>query len=616
MKKIGKHLSSLALVLAMVLSFCLPAFATSTPTKGTSAVQANSTSTATINVATGNANDTLNAYKVVEVTLDEASNKLDMEFTETFQAFLTATNNRMTVADYAKLTSSGAWDGKDYVGESGAELRELLGAFSAYVKSNDVTVDYTTTTNDNGVAAFNNVAMGQYIILGAGNSQGALIYQTVTAEVVPFVNESENRYDIYPSYDVTMKTSKPSIDKNITAGDVKDDTLDNNKADTGDKHDKHQATANIGDTLTYTLKVAVPTYPEGATNKTFYIGDTLSKGLKLNAGSIVVKGYTSVDDKTGVILGTSDAYTTDTSAVADNGGKFYVDFKIDEIKSYMFVTVEYTAVITEEASLGTITGNPNDVDLIYSNSPFDGNTWEPGEDRPDHTEGYGHDEDKEIVYTYALAIDKYEEKMPGEKLAGATFEIHKQKDCKDEAIATIITDENGVAHYEGLAAGTYYLKETKAPAGYNLMDAPVEITIDSTSTPHTVTVTKETTDYVYTSNPDEAEVQPAVQAETRYGEKLYLTNDGIVTTENTGIPAYVKTTTTKKWTEEVTEIGESDTANGYYVAGVENSKGAHLPTTGGIGTTIFYIVGGCLMIGAAILLITKKRMTAKESVHE
>lgn len=276
----------------------------------------------------------------------------------------------------------------------------------------------------------------------------------------------------------------------------------------------------------------------------------------------------------------------------------------------------YTAVITEEASLGTITGNPNDVDLIYSNSPFDGNTWEPGEDRPDHTEGYGHDEDKEIVYTYALAIDKYEEKMPGEKLAGATFEIHKQVDCKDEAIATITTDENGVAHYEGLAAGTYYLKETKAPAGYNLMDAPVKITIDSTSTPHTVTVTKETTDYVYTSNPDEAEVQPAKQAETRYGEKLYLTSDGIVTTENTDIPAYIKTTTTKKWTEEVTEIGESDTANGYYVAGVENSKGAHLPTTGGIGTTIFYIVGGCLMIGAAILLITKKRMTAKESVHE
>ena len=98
------------------------------------------------------------------------------------------------------------------------------------------------------------------------------------------------------------------------------------------------------------------------------------------------------------------------------------------------------------------------------------------------------------------------------------------------------TNDQGAAEFKGLKNGTYYLLETEAPAGYNLLDAPVEITINGSS-------------------------------------------------------ATATSLTSLTHTEQV-----------------ENSTGAVLPSTGGMGTTIFYVTGSVLVLAAVVLLVTKKRM--------
>lgn len=110
----------------------------------------------------------------------------------------------------------------------------------------------------------------------------------------------------------------------------------------------------------------------------------------------------------------------------------------------------------------------------------------------------------------------------------------------------------------GLDAGTYYLEETKAPTGYNLLADPIK----------TATIKD---------------------------------NDGVPGVEN----ALEKLEIT---VGEKTEAGNAST--GIVNTTVQNNKGATLPETGGIGTTIFYVVGGLLTVGAVVLLVTKKRMSA------
>ena len=172
--------------------------------------------------------------------------------------------------------------------------------------------------------------------------------------------------------------------------------------------------------------------------------------------------------------------------------------------------------------------------------------------------------DTTTTYTWKLPIYKYH--MDGEAkkaLAGAEFILYKGSEenrdyakvtegkltgwTKEKAEATkLVSGDDGMIAVEGLDADTYYLEETKAPGGYNKLAGPVKVDIS-----HTVT-----------------------------DEGAHMTN-------------------TLKQDETVVEKVE-----------IENKSGTELPSTGGIGTTIFYVLGSILVIGAVVLLIAKKRMSA------
>lgn len=149
-----------------------------------------------------------------------------------------------------------------------------------------------------------------------------------------------------------------------------------------------------------------------------------------------------------------------------------------------------------------------------------------------------------------------------------TPDFYDAQDNKSDLVMT--SDANGFVKIAGLEAGTYYLEEVRAPKGYNMLNGPI-----------TVTITKETTpsDSVKISY---SYKNPQGETETGEGEDIDLLN-GIVVTE-----------------------GEHDASIDNAIA-IQNSYGPEMPITGGMGTTLFYVIGSFLMIGAAVMLVAKKR---------
>ncbi len=242
---------------------------------------------------------------------------------------------------------------------------------------------------------------------------------------------------------------------------------------------------------------------------------------------------------------------TDYTVTVD-GQKVTIDFiNFKQYAKDAEITIKYTATVNENAIVG-VEGNPNAADLTYSNNPQDATSKETTPD--------------EIVYTYLvdLIINKTDEN--GDALAGAEFAVKQG----ETTIATGTSKDDGKVEFTwtngvGLKDGeTYTIVETKAPDGYN----------EAKDITFTVTCTDPTTgtdcDWSATTAKDTADK--------------------------------------KVITFTVTDTAEADD---YFETTIENTTGSLLPETGGMGTTILYIVGAILVVGAVVLLISKKRMSAE-----
>ena len=349
---------------------------------------------------------------------------------------------------------------------------------------------------------------------------------------------------------IANKTDVPEFEKKIK--DINDST-DEDYSDWQDSADH-----DIGDDVPFLLKATLASnVADYATYKVVF-HDTLSEGLTFNADSVIVK----VDTKTL----TKDEYTLSTDCT--DGCSFEIiinDVKAHGATNNSIVTVEYTAELNKNAVIGYV-GNPNFANLEYSNNPNwgpeyneDGTPKNPGDSPSGKTPV-----DKVIVFTYKVVVNKVDEN--GVALAGAGFTLFKQTGVNEagEAVWTQIGEELTGSEmtqfmWEGLDDGNFKLVETTTPEGYNTI-ADIYFTITAEH------------DLVW-----EAQEQTAVLTKLEGGDKF------------TG-----------------------DVETGAVTSEVENKSGVELPETGGIGTTIFYTLGAMLALGAAVLLITKKRMSNAE----
>ena len=319
---------------------------------------------------------------------------------------------------------------------------------------------------------------------------------------------------------------------------------------------------SIGDTVTYTVRFKTSNYyGAGADAKeivSYTIVDTLPEFLtSVNVTSIIV-------DNDG-----DDATTDDQANVTAQFADKKINIKWYDNNQFLYnngatVTITYTAKVTDKAVIDGA-GNANKVTVTWTTK--DGNQPDPGKF-----------EDEETIFTYAIALKKVNNK--GKALPGAEFQfpfyvksavdadgayIYAGTTAGEGLTNQITTPDSGVIIVKGVKTGRYEIKEVTAPAGYNKLTDPV--TVDAVKTSSTTTHTI-----------------------------VYLDENGNVVDK----------------AAKVTEVKvDIDTIAATPVV-VVNKAGTELPSTGGMGTTVFYVLGAVLVVGAGVLLVTKKRMSQGE----
>lgn len=351
--------------------------------------------------------------------------------------------------------------------------------------------------------------------------------------------------------DITIegKYSVPSVDKSVQDTD----------GSWGESADW-----GIGSDVPFKLEGTLPTNYEDYEAYQYVFHDTLSAGLQLN-GTFDETDPTEVLSGVTVQVGDTDigsnftiTYTNHQLTVACNNLK-----AIPGLTKDSQIVVEYTAELLSTAVIGGA-GNKNEVYLEYANDPN-----ATGDGTTSNTK-----KDEVLVFTYELDVTKVDGKDDNTTLANAEFVLLSSDKTKAARISNgklvewvavsdgtkLTSGGDGKFVIAGLDAGGYYLRETKAPAGYNLLGSDIGITITATL--------------------DKSEDNPSLTA-----LKIRVQNgpDATATESNGNVTMGIVSTV------------------------VENVAGAQLPLTGGIGTTVFYIAGSVLVLTAAVLSVTRKR---------
>lgn len=337
---------------------------------------------------------------------------------------------------------------------------------------------------------------------------------------------------------------------------------------------KHDADYSVGDKVPYRITVSVPA--NIAKLKKFALTDTPTN-LKDDVTSV------KVTDKTG-----KTTIPATATATADGNG-FIIDFAPADLTTYagQNIIVTYNAELLSTA-VTTTAGNPNTATLEYSNKILpdtddEANPNKPGEPKTDKIT------DTAVVYTFQIQIEKKAEKADGTSLADVEFDLYKAVDAGTAGVATadevkkagldsskawkkinetsLKTNTEGKVSQSGLKNGEYYLVETKTNAEYNLLKAPVKVTLNIAYT----TTTK--AEY----NIDETGKTTLVKHEV---EKTEFKNAGVA-------------------------------SDGIQIQTVINKKGFTLPLTGGMGTVLFSVIGLALVLAGVVVITASRKKTAK-----
>ena len=391
--------------------------------------------------------------------------------------------------------------------------------------------------------------------------------------------------------------------------------------------DAKWTTTAIGDTVQFTVETTIPGYGDVYTNPFFKISDKLAD-LKLVAKSVKI---------------TEPAAAVATIEEASDGKSYTITFGKDYLKTVKTptkVTVTYSAIVTTDAPIFVNT-EKNEVSTEFSHNPTDESDHGFKKDTTQHytftldADGIGSGQSAEGKKTSELVkvgvkadgtpINKTEVKTSDitktntwtSPLEGAEFKLYTDSACKNEyqplkADGTngeklvIKSTADGRMVIPNLDAGTYWLKETKAPTGYIMQTAPKKIQIIA----HTEM--KDITEYWNGTKWLTAAEYDALDADEKAACEACTYNTDILTSYEVKIDD--KTTSTYHFTNDSksTDITFVDEGTIELPSPFTNTKGTQLPSTGGMGTTILYVGGSILVILAAILLITKRRMNAED----
>ena len=480
--KNAKKLIGILLALSMVIALVIPASAAGT-------------GKLTIDKAvTGKTYSIYRIFDLESYNATEGEEAFSYKVNEKWEAFI----GQATIKNvYVKV------DDQNYVTwVEGADEAEFAKKALAYAKAEATRIaSVDSKPADSAKVEFTGLDLGYYLV---DSTLGALCGLTTTK----------------PTATVEEKNGEPTVEKKVKEGETY-----------GDKN-----TAGIGDTVEFQVTI---TAQAGAEN--YVLHDKMSPGLKFQKVTGITLGEQNV---------TADGNYTVANENLEAGCTFEVTFTqdfCDTLSANDKIIVSYTATVDNENVIIKSTGNPNETWLTYGDNNMTAHVTTR-------------------TYVLDLTIDKVDKatKQEGEgtttytkHLPGAEFILYKGTGANtryavfadgkltgwnaDETQATPLrTGNDGTITATGLDAGEYFLKETKAPDGYNKLSGPVTVTISES----------------------------------------YGTDDTVTVTGNTPV--------------------------------IENSTGSELPSTGGIGTVIFYIVGGILLVGAGILLVVRRRMGSDE----
>ena len=512
MKKLVSRFMAVLMAMTMILSMSMTAFAAEAP-KGTLTVN---------NTVAGK---TLDLYQIFTATKNEAGN-VAYTLNSAYEGFFQSKISGASTLTGEALSEKAYNYVKDQVGTDGSNGAAFAKDILDWILKNATTVATTNTTADTTV--INNLDYGYYVVypLGATDTSTApgneKVKSVASLVSVTGIDATVNMKSNYPTVD--KKIIPAQSGSGITIGAIVNGNWEgNHQMELDDENESEDTIAphgatdekkvgdfGIGDTVTYQLTSKVPDMT-GYNSYTFKFSDTLSKGLDLKEVLSVKVGNTTLTAKSTGANTYALAYDKSNRTLTVTLNDFYNSYKN---RTGDTITVVYTATLNRDAVIG-MNPNTNKAVVEYSNNPKSDGT---GKSEPSIVD----------VHTFDFTIFKYylkDETQTG--LANAEFELYKANEAgdaadtnakinivdegngvyrqatADEAKATgftsakIVSDADGKVLVKGLDAGTYYLRETKAPEGYNKLLSDIKVEIKPVYDETTGKLTSYSVDYTY-----------------------------------------------------------------------------------------------------------------------
>lgn len=561
MKKTIKRLGAVLLAMAMAVSVLC-----------TGALAAESKYSITVNPAVSG--HTYEAYQVFTGTVATGEGKekvlsdiqwsLDLKTTDNATDLLNAVKaitvgeNNKPFESCANAADVAAVLSKD-TNKDNATIKAFAKVVAKYLDSEKAKKGSFGTDAASNTYTINGLSAGYYLVKDQDKSIGANNHDAYTNYIMEVVQNVE----------VTPKTSVPTVEKKI---------VENNT-------DKTETTVGVNDTVTFKLTGTLPSNYDDYDSYKYVFHDTLSAGLTF--GKIEsVKLYTDDTDTTGteILAGNGDTnYKLDrTGTEANNKCSFEVSFK--DLKKLTNITKASKIVVTYTATLNSgavVSGNDNNVHLEYSNNP--------------NGEGTGNTTNEKVtVYTLQLDVVKVDgaDKTHKTPLTGAKFIL-----STDSNLQNNLTDANIAANGDLTENHTLGDKVIAVKANTT---SPNYIVDDSNA--GTKAYVMEVCGTADNDNKGKLNIQGLKPNQTYY---LY---------ETKAPNGYNKLTAPVTITidKDGNVTGCTTTNHEIQTLYVENKTGSTLPSTGGMGTKLFYTIGGILMAGAVIILVVRKRRSDAE----